>query len=152
MTNSSKEPIQVFVSYSHKDEDLRVQLSAHLSSLKRQGVISEWHDRKIAPGDEWKKAIDDRINTARIILLLISSDFIASDYCYEIEMQRALERHEKREAVVIPVILRSCNWQDTPFGKLQALPKDGKAITSWPDRDEAFLGDPAPTISEGWCE
>lgn len=129
----------LFFSYSHKDEDLRDQLEVHLANLKRQGVIDTWHDRRILAGDEFDSQISNALERADVILLLISPDFIASDYCYDIEMNRALERHEMREARVIPVILRPCDWQGTPFGKLLASPKDGRPISSWPDRDEAFL-------------
>lgn len=129
----------VFFSYSHADESMRDQIEKQLSTLKRQGVIGTWHDRHIKPGNEFAQAIDDHINRDEIILLLVSPDFIASDYCYEIEMQRAMERHETGEAIVIPVILRVCDWHSTPFGKLQAVPRDGKAIKQWPDMDEAML-------------
>jgi len=128
----------IFYSYSHKDEELRDQLETHLSTLKRQGIIQSWHDRKINAGQDWATVIDSRIDSADVILLLISSDFIASDYCYGHEVQSALERHRTDSARVIPVILRSCDWQSTPFCRLQALPKDGKAVTSWPNRDEAW--------------
>jgi len=101
-------------------------------------VISTWHDRKILPGSEWDREIDSHLERARIILLLISSDFIASDYCWEIEVKRALERHEMAAATVIPVLLRSCDWQGTAFGKLQGLPKDMKPINAWADRDAAW--------------
>jgi hypothetical protein len=117
---------------------LRSRLSKHLSTLKRQRLIDEWHDGRISPGEKFDKAIADQIEDARVILLLISADSLHSDYCYEIEMKRALERHEKGEAVVIPVILRPCVWEIAPFGKLQALPKDGRPVTSWPNQDEAF--------------
>lgn len=129
----------VFFSYSHADEELRDQLEKQLSMLKRQGAIETWHDRRIGAGEEIHHAIDEHINTDDIILLLVSPDFLASDYCYDIEMTRAMERHEMREAIVIPVILRACDWHHAPFGKLNAVPRDGKPITSWPDRDEAFL-------------
>jgi hypothetical protein len=129
----------LFLSYSHADEALRDQLEKHLSSLKREGVISSWHDRRIMAGTDVGKAIDSHIGAADVVLLLISPDFINSDYCYEREMKRALERHEKGETRVIPVILRPCDWQDLPFGKLLATPKDGKAITTWPNIDSAFL-------------
>ncbi|SOC48164.1 TIR domain-containing protein [Rhizobium subbaraonis] len=129
----------VFFSYSHADEGHRDQLEKQLSMLKRQGVIETWHDRRIGAGEEIHRAIDDHINTDNIILLLISADFIASDYCYDIEMQRAMERHDKGEAIVIPVILRACDWHHAPFGKLKAVPLDGKPITQWPDIDDAFL-------------
>ncbi|ETR72570.1 MAG: leucine-rich repeat-containing protein [Candidatus Magnetoglobus multicellularis str. Araruama] len=128
----------VFFSYSHKDESLRDELETHLKLLQRQSVISTWHDRKILPGTEWDHEIDQHLERARIILLLISADFIASDYCWEKEVKRALERHESGEAVVIPVMLRSCDWQDAPFAKLQGLPKEMKPVKSWPDRDAAW--------------
>jgi TIR domain len=131
-------PVEIFISYSHKDEALREQLGTHLSLLKRQGVIDAWHDRRIGAGDEWAGAIDGHLNSAAVILLLVSSDFLASDYCYDLEMTRALERHDAGDARVIPVILRSVDWAGAPFAKLQALPKDRKPVTSWPDRDEAF--------------
>jgi hypothetical protein len=107
--------------------------------LKRQGVIDTWHDRRIGAGQEIDAAIDDHINSDEIILLLVSPDFIASDYCYNIEMTRAMERHHAKEAIVIPVILRPCDWHYAPFGKLLATPPDGKSVTLWADRDEAFL-------------
>jgi hypothetical protein len=129
----------LFFSYSHADENLRDQLERHLSALRRQEIISSWHDRRIMAGTEVGSAIDSHIDTADVILLLISPDFIASDYCYVREMKRALERHEKREARVIPVILRPCDWQDLPFGKILATPTDGRPITMWPNIDEAFL-------------
>jgi len=132
-------PIEVFYSYSHKDEELRDELEKHLSILKRQGVIQSWHDRRIGAGREWEGEIDTHLNTAHVILLLISADFLASDYCYDVEMKRAMERHEAGEACVIPVILRPVDWRGAPFGKLQALPTDAKPVTEWPNRDKAFL-------------
>src|SRR5262247_2075487 len=131
-------PIKLFLSYAHSDEPLRQELMTHLSLLQREGVIQTWHDRNINAGDDWKQQIDDNLNTATVILLLISADFLASDYCYEIEMQRALERHNAGEARVIPVILRPVDWHGAPFGTLQALPTDAKPITSWTNRDEAY--------------
>lgn len=130
---------KVFFSYSHADERLRDQLEKQLAMLKRQGVIETWHDRRIGAGQNIDKVIDEHINTDEIILLLVSSDFLASDYCYDTEMQRAMERHDAGEAIVIPVILRACDWHHAPFGKLNATPRDGKPITQWPDIDEAFL-------------
>ena len=129
----------VFFSYSHADEELRDQLEKQLSMLKWQGVIETWHDRRIGAGQEIDLTIDEHINTDDIILLLVSPDFISSRYCYEIEMTRAMERHQAGEAIVIPVILRACEWHYAPFGKLMATPLDGKPVTSLPNRDEAFL-------------
>ena len=138
-TPTSPASIEVFYSYAHEDEELVKQLRKHLSLLKRQGVIREWYDREITAGTEWKGQIDQHLNAAGVILLLISADFLASDYCYDVEMTRALERHEQGEARVIPVLLRKVDgWQGAPFGKLQSLPTDGKPVTSWNDRDEAF--------------
>lgn len=129
----------VFFSYSHSDEALRDQLEKQLTMLKRQGVIESWHDRRIGAGQEIDAAIDDHINSDEIILLLVSPDFIASDYCYNVEVARAMERHKAKDAIVIPVILRACDWHHAPFGKLLGTPQDGKPVTLWPDRDEALL-------------
>ncbi len=126
-------------SYSHKDEELRNQLETHLAPLKRQGLINSWHDRRINAGDEFEKEIDKNFLEADVILLLISPDFIASDYCYHIEMTQAIQRHNRGEVRVIPVILRPCHWQSLPFGKLMAAPKDGKPITKFTTYDEFFF-------------
>jgi tetratricopeptide (TPR) repeat protein len=131
--------IEVFFSYSHKDEGLRDELSNHLAMLQRQDVITGWHDRRIGAGQEWANEIDRHLDTANVILLLISSDFLASNYCYDVEVKRAMERHEASEARVIPVILRPVDWHRAPFGKLQPLPTDGKAVMTWQNRDEAFF-------------
>ena len=132
-------PITVFISYSREDQNLRDQLETHLSLLHRQGLISSWHDRKVGAGEDWAGQIDTYLNTAHIILLLISSDFMASNYCYNTEMMRALARHEAAEARVIPVILRPADWKSVQLGKLQALPRNAKAVTTWKNQDEAFL-------------
>jgi hypothetical protein len=107
--------------------------------LKRQGFIEAWHDRRIVVGEELAQTIDANLEAADLILLLVSPDFLASEYCYDREMKRAMERHDAGQAVVIPVILRPCDWRDAPFGKLLAAPKDSKAVTQWPDLDTAFL-------------
>ena len=130
--------VEIFYSYSHKDEELRDQLENHLTLLKRQGIITNWHDRKISGGGEWEGEIDKHLESADTILLLISSDFIASDYCYDVEMKRAMERHKAGEARVIPVILRPVAWKNSPFGKLQAFPTSVNPVTRWEDQDEAF--------------
>jgi TIR domain len=135
----STRAVEIFFSYSHKDEELRDELSKHLAILKRQGVITAWHDRMIGGGNEWAHEIDEHLNSADIILLLVSSDFLASDYCYDIEVKRAMERHNEGDARVIPVVLRPVDWKGAPFDKLQSLPKDAKPVTAWPSRDEAFL-------------
>ena len=133
------EMTSIFVSYSHKDDELQNQLQIHLAMLKRQGVIDVWHDRRVVPGDEIDPAIGAALEEAQVILLLVSSDFLASDYCYDKEMHRAMERHASGEARVLPVILRPCDWHGAPFGKLLAVPKDGKPVVKWANIDEAFL-------------
>jgi len=131
--------IEVFFSYAHEDEPLLGELIKHLSILKRLGVIRGWHDRQITAGTEWKGQIDRHLDTAGVILLLVSADFVDSDYCWDVELKRALERHDRGEARVIPVILRHVdNWHAAPFGKLQAVPTDGRPVTDWPNRDQAF--------------
>lgn len=130
---------KVFYSYAHTDEEFRVQLETQLRILERNGLIVAWHDRRIAAGQLWEEQIDLNLDQADLILLLISSDFLASDYCYETETIRALERHEEKDAVVIPIILRPCLWHDSHFAKLQALPRDGRAVSLWANRDEAWL-------------
>ncbi|MEO0408069.1 MAG: toll/interleukin-1 receptor domain-containing protein [Cyanobacteria bacterium P01_A01_bin.135] len=132
-------PIEVFISYSHKDEELKDELYVHLSNLKRQGKIQPWQDRAIEGGEEWDTEIKAHLESAGIILLLITPRFIASEYCFDKEMQRAMERHEAGTARVIPVIMKPCDWQGTKFSKLQVLPKDAKPVVSWPDQDEALL-------------
>jgi hypothetical protein len=131
--------MEVFYSYAHKDEGLRDELDTHLALLKRQKLINGWYDREISEGQELDGEIAEHLNSAPIILLLVSPAFMASNYCYEKEMERAMERHEAKEARVIPIILRPCDWHDAPFGKLKALPKDAKPVTTWSNRDEAFL-------------
>jgi|GEM_PF-3385325 len=131
-------PLDIFCSYSHHDEKMRQELEKHLTLFQRQGIGIIWHDRKIDAGEPWRGQIDSHLKSADIILLLVSPDFLASDYCYDIEMKKALERHDAGEVRVIPIILRPCDWQKAPFSKLQALPKDGKPVTRFRSRDEAY--------------
>jgi predicted NACHT family NTPase len=132
-------PIEIFISYSHQDEALMQKLVKHLSNLRQQGIVQAWHKQEITAGSERTKQIDQRLESAEIILLLISSDFLASDYRYSVELARAMERHEAREACVIPVILRPVDWQDSPFSKLQTLPTNRLPITKWTNQDDGFL-------------
>lgn len=133
------DPIGIFYSYSHRDEKMRDRIETHLSLLRREGVIKSWHDRKISPSREWEGEIDAHLSSAQIILLLVSANFLASDYIYDIEMTRAMERHERGEARVIPIILSPCDWSGAPFSKLHALPRDAKPITTWSNRDQALV-------------
>lgn len=144
--NGSKEiefthAARVFVSYSHKDERQLNELKTHLSPLERLKLIETWYDRRIVAGEDFGQKINDNLESADIILLLISADFIASKYCYEVEMKRALERHANKEARVVPVIVRKVNWKVIPeLSKLEAVPKDGKPVPDWPTKDS------------GWCD
>jgi TIR domain/WD domain, G-beta repeat len=138
---NSNTPVTIFFCYEHEDEALLQRLRMHLKPLQRQKLVdASWYDREISAGSEWEREIDSQLDAAHIILLLISPDFIASDYCYGIEVQRAMERHHRGEARVIPVTLRSVYWQLLPFSQLQALPPDAKPVMSsaWHDPDEAL--------------
>ena len=135
---SDNYPVKLFYSYSHEDEALRNKLETNLKLLQRQKVISVWHDRKISAGEEWKNAINENLNTADIILLLVSADFLASDYCFDKEVEIAMSRYKEGEVVVIPISLRPCDTNGADFMKLLGLPKDFKPVTKWDDQDEAF--------------
>ncbi|MFL6212158.1 MAG: COR domain-containing protein [Pyrinomonadaceae bacterium] len=137
-TGVPSKPIRIFYSYSHKDEQLRNLLETHLKILQRRGLVSAWHDRMIEAGDEWRSSIDSNLERADIILLLVSSDFTASDYCWEREMRRSLERHKSGDAHVVPIILRPVNWEGAPFAELQALPTNARPVTTWKNRDSAW--------------
>ena len=131
--------VEVFFSYSEQDEQLRDELETHLSILKRQGAIATWHRRQISAGTEWQGEIDAHLDSAQMILLLVSPDFLASDYIWDVELRRAMERHATGLARVIPVLLRPVdNWQKAPFGELQPLPTNGMPVTTWENRDRAF--------------
>ncbi len=134
----STSPIRIFICYAIEDEALKEELLKHLSPLKRQGIIQDWHFRNISAGREWEKQINEHLESSDIILLLISADFIASDYCYTIEMKRALELHHSGLSRVVPVILRQVYWRGIPFETLEVVPKDARPVTSWPNLDEAF--------------
>ncbi len=131
--------VKIFFCYAHEDEKLLKKLKTHLMPMLKQGLLDLWHDRDISAGADWEREISEQISTAQIVLLLVSPDFIASDYCYGNEMQRVLERHERGEVKAIPVILRPIQWQITPLAKLQALPTDAKPIIEWRHHDKGYL-------------
>ena len=116
-------PVTMFICYSHADHRFRGSLENHLKGMQRNGMIVTWHDRKITAGMEWRGQIDEHLESARLILLLISADFLASDYCFDVEVKRALERHDSGEACVIPVILRPCDWRLMPFSNFKPFPQ-----------------------------
>ena len=164
MADTPKKEIKLFYCYARKDKSLRDELEIQLSWLKRRYQLINWHDHEILPGEEWEQAIDKHLNTAQLILLLISPDFMASDYCYSKEMQRALERHKTGTCRVVPILLRPTYWEDAPFSSIQLLPTNAKPITSWSNSDEAFqdvVKEISRTIKdllvslktkEEWCE
>ena len=135
----SQRALRVFISYAHEDDGMRKELVKHLALLQREHLIEKWDDRQIEGGQPWAGAIDANLEAADIVLLLVSASFLASDYCYEKEMNRALERHGARECRVIPVILRPCAWETAPFGDLQAVPDEGKAISKWEPVDDGYV-------------
>ena len=140
-------PIEIFFSYAHEDESLMDEIRRQLIVFDRQNVIRKWHDRLIPAGTRWKGQIDSRLRSAHIVLLFISPHFFESDYCFDTEMREAMRRHAAGQARVTPVILRPCLWQSAPFAQIQAVPKDAKPLTSWPNRDEGCL-DAASRIME----
>jgi O-acetyl-ADP-ribose deacetylase (regulator of RNase III) len=135
----AKAAASVFVSYAHEDEAMRNKLSDHLGGLRRSGYIKDWWDGQIVPGREWAPEIIRRLDEADIILLLVTSSFLGSAFIGRVELSKALERHRRGEAVVIPVILRSADWQNAGLGELLALPKEGKPVSTWSDHDAAYL-------------
>jgi len=130
--------VKAFISYSHKDEALRNELESHLAMLRRSGVIETWNDRRIVAGTEFDSEIDAHLESSQLILMLISADFLSSNYCYDIEMGRAMQKHSEGSAVVIPVILRPCDWHSSPFKNIMATPTDAKPVTMFGNQDEAF--------------
>lgn len=130
--------LKVFLSYSHKDETFKEELDEHLSSLKRKEIIEVWNDRKIVAGTSWENDIFDNLREADLILCLLSSSFLASNFCMEKEFKIAIERHKKNEAIIIPIVIRPCDWM-SDMGNIQATPKDGLAIAKWDNKDEAYM-------------
>ena len=135
---TSLKALSLFISYSHADEQIKNELLKHLNLLERLKLIDTWHDRKLKGGDNINHQINESLAQSNIAIFLVSVDFINSSYCYDTEVEKAMELQAEGKLCVIPVIARSCLWQYTPFAKLLALPRDGKAITTWPDKDEAF--------------
>jgi len=131
-------PWKIFYSYSHKDAEFRDRLGIYLTPLKQQNKISEWHDRKIEPGADWEKEISAELDAAHLILLLVSEDFLASEYCFGVEIERALARLKRGEVKVIPILLKPCLWEESRFSQLNIIPRDAKPIISWASREDAF--------------
>ena len=132
-------PIQIYISHSNRDRQMKEQLITYLKSLERQGLINILNDQGIPGGENWEALIDTQMSRASIILLLVSPDYLASDWCYEIEARRALERMETDGIKVVQIILKRCDWFYAPFGRLQALPMNGKPINEWRKRPDAYI-------------
>lgn len=129
--------VSLFYSYSRADEPFKIKLGEHLAVLRRENIIREWHDNMILPGEKWDETIKKKLEEADIIMLLVSSSFLASDYINDVEIKKAIERHNKNEVIIIPVICRVCDWENSILGKFQALPKNAKPINLWHDEDAA---------------
>jgi internalin A len=137
--------VRLFISYSHEDERHRDALESHLKVLKSAGLVDIWHDRRIDPGDDWKGQIGQALEEADIMVLLVSAGFLASDYCNDVELRRALERRAAGDCTVVPVLVRDSMWQKvTAIAALQALPANGRPVTRWPNRDSAWR-----TVADG---
>ena len=131
--------VKVFWSYAHEDKSHRDELEKHLAALKHSGHIQTWYDRDIHPGEIWEQKIETHLSAADLILPLISHDFLASDYCWKVEMQQAMQKHRNGEAHIIPIILSPCDYKGTLVSHLEVLPTGGKAITLWSRRQEAYI-------------
>ncbi|RYD52603.1 MAG: toll/interleukin-1 receptor domain-containing protein [Sphingobacteriales bacterium] len=131
--------MKAFISYSHKDEAFLDRLHTHLAQLRRDGILSTWTDEQIPAGSQLDQIISRELESAQVFIALLSPDYIASNYCYEKEFESALKRVEAGDLIIVPIILESCEWLSTPFGKFKALPKDGKAISTWQNANTAFL-------------
>lgn len=138
MTKTFRQEIKLFYCYAREDKALRDELEKHLSNLKHQHCLTNWHDQEILAGENWEQAIDIHLSTSHLVFLLISPDFMASDYCYSKEMQKALDRHNSGNCRVLPILIRPVDCEDAPFSKLQFLPTGGEPITVWANHDLAF--------------
>ena len=130
---------KVFISYSHRDEKALERLHKHLVMLRREKLIEQWFDREILAGGNIDREIKKNLTASDVFLALVSPDFLASDYCYDIEMTEALRRHDEGSIRVVPVILEPCDWTASPLGKLKALPKDGKPVSVWTNENVAYV-------------
>ena len=138
MAEDLKDKVSIFISYAHADEDAKKELDKQLSPLKRSNKIETWNDRELIAGQEWDEEIITELNKSEIILLLISADFIASQYIWDKELAIAMKRHEDGTAHVVPIIMKNCLWQEMPFAKLQALPKNAKPVAAYDLKEDAY--------------
>jgi TIR domain-containing protein len=139
MQQESRAPISLFASYAPQDTPLEQELKEHLRPLQREGRIELWPDRGMSAGTEREQESSKHLQAAQIILLLVSPNFLASDFCYSVEMKQAMERHQRREVRLIPLLLRPCDWHTASFASLQCLPSNGQPVTTWSHREAAWL-------------
>jgi hypothetical protein len=141
-------PFRVFYSYSHADLRMLDRLRKHMAMLRRAGLITEWYDRDIEAGGQWREEIESELESADVILLLVSADFLASNFCYEQEMMCAVERARRGDALLIGVMLRPvAGWDETPFADFQLVPSDARPISKWSNADEAY----SDAVGRIWC-
>lgn len=130
--------IKIFIAYAYADRNMVKEVEKDLKAMKRHTKIS-WSGIDVDAGEDLQEENQKNLNAAHIILLMISRDFLASDYCYDQQIQQAVARHDKKAAVVIPVILSTCDWKDdTPFRKLTPLPENGKPVQKWNLKADAY--------------
>lgn len=144
-------PVTCFISYANQDEHLFKQFETHLKIMRKQGAIRSWHQGMIAPGDDWRAKTARELAAADVVLLLLSPDFLASDYLDDEHVAQAIRRHERQEARVIPIIVRDCQLTGSPLARLRALPKTGEPLSKWQDVD-AFWKAIAIGIQEAIAE
>ncbi|SFC65958.1 TIR domain-containing protein [Flagellimonas taeanensis] len=131
--------MEAFISYSHKDEGYLDLFHRHLAQLKRDGLIGTWTDQKILAGGRIDDEVSTSLNSAQIFIAMLSPDYINSNYCYEREFQTAMEMQAKNMLTIVPIVLEPCDWKSTPFSKYKALPKDGKPVSEWSNKNNAML-------------
>ncbi len=132
-------PVSIFISYAHKDETFKDELRTHLKPYERANIVKVWDDRSIIPGQEWDQEIKNHLEQSEVILFLISPDFMASGYIDEVEIKKAMARHNEKKTRIVPIVIRPSNLALLPLNHFQAVPKNAKPITTWQDRDEAWL-------------
>ncbi len=133
------QPIKVFISYSRKDKEYKEELLEFLAPMRRNNVIQIWNDKDIVPGEQWEDELLERLTTADIVIFLVSPSLLNSDYIHRVEIKGAMERHKKGELVIIPILIRNSDFAESDFKTFQGLPADLKPVTTWDDRDSAWL-------------
>lgn len=138
MEKGSERVIKILYSSAPEDKSMLENLDKHLVNLKRNSFISTWHHDELQPGIERIVEVEKHFKAADIVILLISSSFFNSDYCHDVEMKKALEKQKNKEAIIIPILLSPCDWENTQIGKLEILPTAKMPIVLWNNREQAF--------------